>query len=268
MYGSGLHVWLRDGFSWRTLRNNFVSQIVYLQYILSGGIFHNWLFAFHLTLVLTVIRWPPLSPVYQATSQMEDFKMRRRRRRRRRRSGWTLLMLLAPASIVPRTPDQDTNTTSCSVSSSGESNINTKNKLLCYTTRESLLSFLTSHMSITWLAKSQNKGYQAFPTFTVSMFSFCCGGTLEQDRITTWCFSSWVGNSEAGWPDKMYDYIDTVGNIDRSAFFSQWAMVHWWFIHLSGFLSGGRGSFASPPPLVLACPPWICWENVNQALMT
>lgn len=33
MYGSGLHVWLRDGFSWRTLRNNFVSQIVYLQYI-------------------------------------------------------------------------------------------------------------------------------------------------------------------------------------------------------------------------------------------
>ena len=126
MYGSGLHVWLRDGFSWRTLRNNFVSQIVYLQYILSGGIFHNWLFAFHLTLVLTVIRWPPLSPVYQATSQMEDFKMRRKRRRRRR-SGWTLLMLLAPASIVPRTPDQDTNTTSCSVSSSGESNINTAN---------------------------------------------------------------------------------------------------------------------------------------------
>ena len=123
MYGSGLHVWLRDGFSWRTLQNNFVSQIVYLQYILSGGIFHNWLFAFHLTLVLTVIRWPLLSPVYQATSQMEDFKMRRRRRR----SGRTLLMLLAPASIVPRTPDQDTNTTSCSVSSSGESNINTVN---------------------------------------------------------------------------------------------------------------------------------------------
>ena len=109
------------------LWNNFVSQT---SAVLSGmQLFINyWISVFHLTLILTVvIRWSPetsLNSLYQATSQMRDFKMRRRRRRR---NGWTLLMLLAPASIVPRTQDQDTNTTSYLVSSSGESNINTVN---------------------------------------------------------------------------------------------------------------------------------------------
>ena len=78
---------------------------------------------------------------------MGGFQMRRRRRRRR--SGSILHMLLAPVSIVLRTQDQDTNTTSYLVFLTGGSNCN----ITSYSSYTKLM-FVFMRMFGGWVAMS------------------------------------------------------------------------------------------------------------------